>query len=174
MKYETKLFLRVIAAIILLALPLNIFEILLKTPTMYLSYIPMKIIGYNIVLKEDLITIGEYTLRFISACTATSAYYLLSTLILLTKDIKIKEGIKMFVLGSTIILLMNIARIDILLVALAEKGIDMFKSLHIFFWEAVSSLFVAGVWIILVKTFKIKNIPIISDVKILYKKIKKS
>lgn len=174
MKYETKLFLRVSTAVILLALPINIFEILLKIPTMYLSYITMKVIGYNIALNGDLITIGEYTLRFISACAATSAYYLLSILILLTKDIKLKEGIKMFAIGSMIILIMNLARVDILLIVLAENGIDMFKSLHIFFWEAVSSLFVAGVWIILVKMFKIKSIPIAGDIKTLYKKIKKS
>ena len=173
MRYETKLILRVGTAILLMVIPINIFNLLLQTPTMYASYFPIKLLGYDISINGDLIEIGEHTLRFVAACTATSAYYLLTILILLTKDIKLRRGIKMLVTGALLILLMNVVRIDILLIALMEKGINMFESLHIIFWEFVSSLYVVGVWIFLIRKFKVKTIPAVSDIKELYKKTRR-
>jgi exosortase/archaeosortase family protein len=145
----------------------------MQKPTIWLSYIPIKILGYPISVEGNLITLGENTLRFISACTATSAYYLLAILILLTKDMGLKRGMKIFIAGALLILLMNIVRIDILLIVLAEKGVNMFTSLHLIFWEFISSLYVAAVWIFLVKKFRIKNIPAITDIKELYRKTKR-
>ncbi len=176
MKYEPKFLIRVSAALILMITPLiglNIFNFLLKDITLYLTYMSMKAFGYGIIIQGDLIIIGEYTLKFITACTATSAYYLLAVLILLTKDISLKKGIKTFFVGALLILLMNLVRIDILLVVLVEKGINMFESLHIVFWEVISSLYVGGLWIFLIKKFRIKTIPVLSDMKELYKKAKK-
>ncbi|MFH1210312.1 MAG: pacearchaeosortase [archaeon] len=176
MRYEKSLAIRVILTIVILALPLiglNIVDMIMQKPTIWLSYIPIKILGYPISVEGNLITLGENTLRFISACTATSAYYLLAILILLTKDMGLKRGMKIFIAGALLILLMNIVRIDILLIVLAEKGVNMFTSLHLVFWEFVSSLYVAAVWIFLVKKFRIKNIPAITDIKELYKKTKR-
>jgi len=173
MRYETKLITRISAALMLMITPLigiNIVNIILQTPTMYLAYAPIKLLGYSISINQDIVQIGEHSLRFISACTATSAYYLLAILILLTKDIRLKKGIKIFAVGALLILLMNLIRIDILLIVLAEKGINMFRSLHLIFWEVVSSVYVAAVWIFLVKKFGIKKIPALSDMKELYKK----
>lgn len=177
MKYEKKLIIRIGAAILLMIMPLagiNIFDIILQKPTMYISYIPIKLLGYNISINGNLIQIGDHLLRFISACTATSAYYLLAILILLTKDIKLKKAGNMFLIGTLLILAMNIVRIDILLIVLMEKGTNMFESLHIIFWEVLSSLYVATVWIFLIKKFNIKTVPAVSDIKELYKKSKKS
>ncbi|MEM4244930.1 MAG: pacearchaeosortase [Candidatus Nanoarchaeia archaeon] len=172
MRYETKLIIRVAIALAIFLIPINIFNIALQKPTMYISYAPIKLLGYDIKIEGETISIEGHYLRFISACTATSAYYLLAILLLLTKDIKPKKGIKMFVAGTLLILAMNIVRIDILLIVLVEKGINMFQALHLIFWEVVSSIYVAAVWIFLIKKFKVKNIPAISDIKELYKKSK--
>ncbi len=176
MRYEPKFLIRMGAALALMITPLvglNIFNFLLKDITLYITYASMKAFGYGIITQGDLIKIGDYTLKFVTACTATSAYYLLSILILLTKDISLKKGIKAFLVGALLILLMNLARIDILLIVLIEKGINMFESLHILFWEVISSLYVVGVWIFLTKKFRIKTIPVLSDMKELYRKAKK-
>lgn len=177
MKYEKKLAIRVGAALILMIMPLigfNVFNIVLQKPTMYIAYIPIKILGYQISINNDIISIGEHTLRFISACTATSAYYLLAILVLLTKDIRLKRGVKIFVTGALLILLMNIIRIDLLLIVLVENGVNMFQSIHLLFWEVVSSIYVAAVWISLTVKFKIKTIPAVSDMQYLYKKSKRT
>ncbi|MFH1332039.1 MAG: pacearchaeosortase [archaeon] len=172
MRYETRLMIRVGAALALMLIPVNIFHILLTLPTLYLSYLPIVLMGYKITITGNIIEIGEHTLKFISACTATSAYYLLAILVLLTKDIKFKRGLKIFIIGSLLILAMNIIRIDALLIVLMESGVNMFQTLHIIFWEIVSSLYVAAVWIFLVRKYKVKSIPAISDIKELYKKSK--
>ncbi len=172
MKYETKLIIRVAIALAIFLIPVNIFNVALQKPTMYISYAPVKILGYDISIDGNIINIEDHNLRFISACTATSAYYLLAILLLLTKDIKPKKGIKMFIAGTLLILGMNVIRIDILLIVLVEKGVNMFQTLHLIFWEVVSSLYVAAVWIFLIKKFKVKSIPAISDIKELYKKTK--
>jgi exosortase/archaeosortase family protein len=177
MKYETNLIARVSAAIAIMVTTLmgfNIVNIILQTPTMYLAYAPLKLLGYNISITGTLIHIGDHTLRFISACTATSAYYLLAILILLTKDMSLKKGIKIFITGSLLILAMNVIRMDILLVVLEEKGINMFQSLHLVFWEIVSSVYVAAVWIFMIKKYKVKTIPALSDIQTLYAKTRKT
>jgi len=176
MKYEKHLAARVALAIIILILPLigfNIVDMALQKPTMYISYIPIKLMGYGISIEDNTINMQGNLLRFVAACTATSAYYLLAILILLTKDMNFRRGLKIFITGTLMILLINVIRIDILLVVLAEKGTNLFTSLHLLFWEVVSSVYVAAVWIFLVKYYKIKNIPVIDDIKELYRKTKR-
>ena len=66
---------------------------------------------------------------------------------------------------------MNILRIDLLIFVLLEFGSDLFDKIHLVFWNFISGLYVAFVWIFLVKKFKVKSIPVVSDVKELYKRI---
>lgn len=173
MKYEQKLVTRVAIALLLMIVPINIF-LILKMPTVYVSYVPIKLLGYGISINGDLISIGGHSLKFIEACTATSAYYLLAVLILLTKDVGLKKSIKMFAAGTALIFLMNVLRVDISLVILMERGVNLFKTIHVFFWEVVSSVYVAAVWVFLVRKYKIKSMPVISDAKELYKKARRT
>ena len=83
------------------------------------------------------------------------------------------KGIKLFFIGSLLILLMNIFRIDILILSSVKFGKVWFDAIHMIFWKFLSTLYVAFVWIFLVKKFKIKTIPIYSDIKYLINKIKK-
>ncbi len=164
MKYQFKLILRLL---IILTFPISLFYKLFTPLTIYPVYFFFKIINYQPELIKDFMIIKEVPLMFIPACIAASAYYLLLILILLTKDIKLKTRIKMFILGSFMILTANIIRIIILILILIHLGVNWFETVHLFFWRLIASLVVAIVWIILIKKYKIKSIPIYSDFKYL-------
>ena len=164
MKYEKKLVIRLISAF-LLAISYSLLYKILIPITLYPSFYILKLIGYNAKLSNTSILINSQTLTFIPACAAASAYILLGILILLTKDIKLKTSLKMFFLGSFIILLANIIRIESLIIVLINGGKNYFETLHLLIWKVLSSIFVALVWIFLIKRYKIKSIPLISDFK---------
>ena len=170
MKYEYKLIFRVLIALIFRP---QIFYLLFTFPTIIFSFILLKVIGYNVILNGSSVIVNNIPLEFVDACIASSAYYLLLFLILLTKDIKVLNMIKMFLLGSLIIFLGNILRIIILIIILVEKGYDWFNMIHLTLWYGVASVFVFLVWIYLIRRYEIKNIPIYSDVIYLASKIKK-
>ena len=104
-------------------------------------------------------------MEFIEACAATLAYILLGILILLTYGISLKKGIKLFLIGSLLIFIANLIRIEVLIYILVNYGIDYFNTLHLFIWKIVSSVYVALVWIFLCYKYKIKGIPVYSDIK---------
>ena len=165
MKYYGNLSLRLVAALLILIF-YKIFYFIFIPLTLWLSYFTLKIF-YNPVIQESSIFIEGKQLIFVPACAALSAYILLALLILFTKNIEFKKGVKLFFIGGLLILIMNLIRIDLLIIVLIEKGVNYFETLHLFFWKIVSSIYVALVWIFLVYKFKIKEIPVYSDAKAL-------
>ncbi|MDP4012516.1 MAG: pacearchaeosortase [Candidatus Nanoarchaeia archaeon] len=164
MRYLKGLVMRLILALLLVNSYSLLYKLLIPL-TLYPSFYILKLFGYQATLAGTTILTNSHSLNFIPACAAASAYILLGILILLTKDIKTKTRIKMFLLGSLIILIANIIRIDSLIILLLNGGQNYFETLHLFIWKILSSIFVAGVWIFLIKKFKIKSIPLISDLK---------
>jgi hypothetical protein len=65
---------------------------------------------------------------------------------------------------------MNILRIDLLIAAFVSLGKEWFDTIHLVFWKFVSGVYVALVWIFLSKKYKIRSIPIYTDIKYLYNK----
>ena len=161
MHYYKSLGLRLLASLVLALFPSITYSIV-GPLTLWASFATLKLF-YSPALAGNTIIMGSNTLKFIPACAAVSAYILLALLILLTKDIPVKKMIKMFALGSILIFIANIVRIDLLITILLEYGTDYFRTLHLFFWHIVSSFYVFLVWIYLIKTFKIKEIPVYSD-----------
>ena len=100
--------------------------------------------GYNtiLLLNEFTIIANRQSLVFVTACVATAAYYLLTLLILFTKELSWKKMLKMFVVGALLILIMNIVRVIILIVVLFVEGSNWFELIHIAFWKFVSTIFV--------------------------------
>jgi len=168
MKYVKELLVRVFIAIVLLVIPVNIFYFLFSKVTLWGSLPFLYILGYSIKVEGYTLFLDGKILDFIPACVATSAYYLLTLLVLLTKDIKLKTRFYLFLSGCFLIFLMNVVRIDILLYILVEFGKNWFERFHIFFWHFVSSVYVAAVWIFLTYKFKVKSIPVYSDLKFLF------
>ena len=171
MKYQFKLILRVFFAFILN--PIFWYWILIW-PSIILPYILLKIFGFDVSLSMNIFTniftiySGNYALEFVEACVASSAYYLLTLLILMTKDIPFKRMLRMFIVGSLLILAMNIFRVVLIITVLLTFGGSWFNIIHLTFWKLVSTLYVFLVWILLIRWYKINNIPIYSDVKYLY------
>lgn len=171
MNYLIRLGIRLLTAL-LLGINFNLFYYIFSPLTFYLSYYTVKLIGYNPLLGENGFYIDNVFLKFIPACTAASAYFLLVLLILLTKDIGFFKGIFLFLFGSFVILVVNIIRIDFLIYLLIEYGSDVFNTLHLFIWKVLSSVFVALLWIFMCNYFKVKEIPIYSDFKEIRKRMK--
>ena len=163
MNYKERLIIRIFIALILFIIPYNIINFILLKLTLYGSY-PLLLLKYNPIINNNGFIIDKSILNIISACVATSAYYLLFMLIIFTKDIKLKTSINLFLLGSFLILIANILRIDVLIYIFLEYGRNFFDKFHIFFWQFTSSVYVALIWIFLIWKFKIKNIPIYSDI----------
>ncbi|MFH0936296.1 MAG: pacearchaeosortase [Candidatus Woesearchaeota archaeon] len=174
MRYEESLIIRLVLAFLTFLL-YDLFYAIFSPLTLFFSFVLLKWLNYSptVNLATDSIIVYGHTLNFIPACTAASAYFLLVLLILLTKDIKISTRIYMFLLGSFLILAMNIIRIDVLIIVLIKYSKDFFDNLHLLFWKIISTVFVAFVWIILTIIFKIKTIPVVSDITYLIDIIRK-
>ena len=150
----------------------NLLDKIFYSFTIYLPYILMKLVNYQVfIARPYLITSSNY-IRFSEACAAVSAYFLLLLLIVLTKDIKLKTRIKIFLLGSVIILSVNLVRIVVLIAVLETQGFDAFQQTHDILWIIFGSLLVALTWIFLINHYKVKSIPIYSDLKYLLEQIK--
>ena len=156
--------------ILLVLIPISLFEILSINITLYLSFFLLKLFG-SVFLIDNFIFFKNIIVQFIPECSAYLAYYLLFFLIITTKDINFKKRIKIFLLGSLIILLVNLIRIIILILILDKYGLDLFNKIHILTWSLIGSIFVALIWIFLVKIYNINSIPIYSDFTYLIRKI---
>jgi len=145
-----------------------IFTPLTVYPTYFISnlFLNVSLIGKNILLINNQIPI-----ELISACIAGSAYYLLLILNISTPEIKLKTRIFAILSSFGFLLILNIARIVFLMLIYAN-GNPLFDLTHEIFWYALSTVFVVGIWFAEVKLFRIKKIPIYSDIKFLAKQIK--
>ncbi len=159
------------AILIIVALPNFWLFYLIFTPlTIYPVYFLLSLF-FEPSLIKNIILIGEFPIELIPACIAGSAYYLLLILNLSTPKIKIQKRIKMILFSFTFLLILNILRIFLLSLVFIS-GNSFFDIAHKLFWYLGSTVFVVGIWFIEVKLFKIKKIPIYSDIKFLYKKTK--
>lgn len=164
MKYQYNLLIRIILCFI----PLSFFYFIFTPLTLYATY--LLLIYYNPTILGINLLINQYTFTFVEACILGSAYYLLWLLTMLTKDIKLMTRIKMILLGFLLIYIANIIRIIALIFIAINYSLDWFDLVHMFIWVFVTSTYVALVWIFLVRRYKIKSIPIYSDLKYLYEK----
>ncbi len=167
MKYTKDLFVRILIAVSLLVIPVNIFYFLFSNITLWGSLPFLYLLGYSIKANSHTLLVNNQSLGFVPACVATSAYYLLALLVLLTKDVRLKTRFYLLFSGAFLVFLMNVVRIDILLYVLIEFGENWFDKVHILFWHFVSSVYVAAVWIFLAYRFKIRSIPVYSDFRFL-------
>ena len=157
--------------IILIALPnLYLFYLIFTPLTIYPIYW-ISMLFYNVSLNGNILVMGIYTVELIGACIAGSAYYLLAILNISIPNIKLKKRIFMIFSAFLVFLFFNIIRIFILIVMFYNDFI-FFDITHKIFWYSVSTLLVLAIWIIEIKIFNIKDIPIYTDLKYLYKKIK--
>ena len=164
MKYELDALIRYILCFI----PISLFTLILTPITVYGS--SLLLFFYNPETSGIVMTIKDIAFVFIEACIASYAYWLIMALTLTTKNIIWKTRIKMIFTGFILILIMNYLRIIVLVIARINATIQTYDIIHTFFWKFLSGVYVAIVWIILIKIYKIEKIPVYDDLKYLYKK----
>jgi exosortase/archaeosortase family protein len=159
--------------LVLIAIPnLWIFYTIFTPLTVYPVYLISKIF-FNVSLSNNVLLInGLIPVDLIKACIAGSAYYLLLILNLSVPNFNIKERIKMISFSFLSLLFFNIIRI-IILISLYLARSSSFELIHEFFWYGLSIVFVLFIWFLEVKIYKIKEIPVYSDIKSLRGFIKK-
>ena len=155
--------------LILIALPNFWLFYLIFTPlTVYSVYFLLSLF-FDTTLMENIILINELPIELIPACIAGAAYYLLLILNLSVPKMKFKKRIKTIFFSFISLLILNILRIFVLSLVFLS-GNSFFNVAHKLFWYLGSTVFVVGIWFAEVKIFKIKEIPIYSDIKFLYEK----
>ncbi len=154
---------------LMFALPL-IYKIL--TPiTIYLTANLLKIF-YQVSVFEQIIIINLKTaIQIIPSCIAGSAYLLL-LILNLSISMKFKKRFYSILFSVILLFVLNIFRIFFLSILLVND-FQFFDFTHKLFWYALSTIFVVGIWLLTIKIFSIKEIPVYSDVKYLIKNIKK-
>ena len=120
----------------------------------------------------ELLIVNSYEISLVDACIAGSAYYMLAILNLTTRGIAFFKRIKIFFLDAALLLALNILRIVILAILLVESS-ALFDVMHFIFWHVVSVAFVVFIWLFTIKIYKIKEIPVWSDILYLKSLMKK-
>ena len=118
---------------------------------------------YDVSVLGNVLSVAGLKIELISACIAGSAYYLL-LILNLTTEIKARKRIHSLLFSFSSLLILNILRIFFLSILYIENS-AFFNFTHKLFWYAFSILFVVAIWFLAIKLFKIKKIPVYSDLK---------
>ncbi len=170
-KESRNIFFIVLRYLILLALmfSLPIFYFILTPLTIYPLFFLFKILFSKTVLSNTAIAINgtAVIVQIIPACVAGSAYLLLLILNLLT-PMNNKKRLYSITFSFIIFYILNLIRIFILILIYYYNS-AIFDFTHKLFWYVFSIIFVVGIWFYTTYKFKIKDIPIYTDIKSLYK-----
>ncbi|MBU0466492.1 MAG: pacearchaeosortase [Nanoarchaeota archaeon] len=150
---------------------LKLFYLVFNSLTVQPVFWVLSLIHDNATLLEgNVIFFGGVYAQIISACIAGAAYYLLLILNLST-PMSIKKRIKSIGFILFTFLILNIARILIFAVIATSSGQEYFDLAHRLTWYFGSTFMVVAIWFFNVWLFKIKDIPVYTDIKNLYGEI---
>lgn len=150
----------------------NVFFVLFSFPTRWFSFSWLQLLHSTATGAGMILTLGSYQVELIRACIAPGAYALLAVLVLLTPGLGFWKSLSMFFVGSVLLLAMNIMRIVVLVEVLYAYGTDLFSAVHLTFWLLMSSVFVALVWIVLIKKFRVESVPAYDDLRRVYRTLR--
>lgn len=119
--------------------------------------------------EQNLINVNGQNLLLIEPCIAVSAFILLFLLNITSLDIKFKDRAFSLILSLALLFVFNILRI-LFLFSILNFG--FFDTIHLIVWYGISTIFVFLDWILMVRIFKIKTIPVVSDIMYLIFSIK--
>lgn len=176
MRYVNSLAIRIVLAVLLLTIPIiinkNIFQTLFEYLTLHSTFFLLRLANIDAAIGRYGVThaidiFGEYTLNIVKYCVTASAYYLYTLFVILVYDVSIWKRIRLLILGYVAIFAMNVARILILVVMLVQNGPETFLTAHDFLGTALAIFYVIIIWTLFSIAMGIKNIPVITDIKIL-------
>jgi len=165
------LILRYLILLIIALFGLPILTKILSFLTIKAVFIILNIF-YTTNISEDVIIFNSIAIRLIPACIAVSAYYLL-LIFNLTNSMGLKTRTKSIFFLLISFFTINLIRI-ITIAIIFERGYKYFDLIHSFSWHVLSTFMVLFLWFINIYLFKIKSIPIYTDVKEVLKIIKSS
>jgi exosortase/archaeosortase family protein len=114
----------------------------------------------GVIIKDTFIHFSYYTVSIVPACVAGAAFYLMFILIFSVPKMKVSKRISILIVSFVFLFILNVLRIFFLILVI---GKPFFNTLHWILWNLVSTIFVVGIWIFIVKIYKIKSIPVYSD-----------
>jgi exosortase/archaeosortase family protein len=114
--------------------------------------------------SKNIFFFQNFNIELIPACIAGSAFFLLIFLIFSTAEIKPKKRFCVAITSVAILLLVNYIRI-VFLIFIADN--NYFEIIHFVLWNILSVAFVVAIWFFCAKIYKIKSVPIYSDIKFL-------
>ena len=159
---------------------LSLLALMFSLPLIYKIFTPLTIIStssllgifYSVSTVGDIISINGSTLvQIVPACIAGSAYLLL-LILNLSVPIPLKKRLYSIALGFLIFFLVNVLRI-VVLSSWYHHNLGLFDFTHTLSWYLGSTILILGVWFLSVRIFKIKSIPIYTDIDLIIKKSKK-
>lgn len=118
----------------------------------------------NPVVMDNTILFQRVIIEIIPACVAGSAFYLLFLLVVSTAELDVKKRVLVLITSLSILFFLNTLRL-VLLVLLVTT--PYFDAIHWVFWHLISTVFVVAIWVSMVYIYKIKTIPVYSDLKFL-------
>jgi len=163
------------AILVVLAIPnLFIFYYIFTPLTVEPTFFILSLIdpsSYVVPNAENTIFFKGYFASIIPACVAGAAYYLL-LILNLTTPMPIKKRVHsiLFLFGA--FLFLNLLRITTFAIVLT-KGYQYFDLAHTTTWYFGSTVIIILIWFVNVQIFKIKSIPIYTDIKKIYKEANK-
>jgi exosortase/archaeosortase family protein len=126
---------------------------------------------YDVEVYINAIVVNSNIISMVKACVAGAAYYLLLILNLTTTGIKFRKRIAIFVFDAIMFFALNVIRIAILVI-MQVNNLAWFDVTHKIFWYGISTVYVVLIWLLTISLFKIKEIPVYSDFRLLLKQAK--
>jgi len=136
----------------------------IKTVSTLLAIFSPTTVADNVIYFKGII------IEIVPACVVGAAFLLLLSLILSTAEIKPQKRAVIIFISMLTLYLINIIRIIILTLLVKSS---YFQTAHWIFWHIISTLFVAAIWFAMVKIYKIKSIPVYSDIMYIQGLVKK-
>jgi exosortase/archaeosortase family protein len=154
-----------------------LFILLLGAGNLYIFYsilTPLTVysVSQTISLFTEVITEGifihlnDFSVELVRGCVAGSAFFLMFILVFSTADIKPQKRFYALITALAMLFVLNFLRI-ILLVLIYSPTNVYFDAIHWVLWHLISVCFVVGIWFLVVKIYKIKSVPVHSDIKFL-------
>src|SRR3989344_3281677 len=141
---------------------------ILSLLTSYPSYFILNLF-YNASLAGNEIIINDISIILIPACLGLSAY-LLFLILNLTTPTSLENHLKVLLFAFISFFILNIIRIIIFSIFFIE-GFAFFNFTHLLFWYLGSTLLVVIIWFASIRIFKIKSVPVYTDIKFIISKI---
>ena len=121
-------------------------------------------------LTGIVISIPGNNIYLVESCISGAAYFLL-LILNLTTSMTFKKRVLSLVFSFSLFLIINVLRILVFSLLIASN-FSLFNIVHLIFWYILSSLIVVFAWILTIKLFKIKEIPVYDDLKFLCQRLK--